>query len=90
LDQARQRDVLAAKIYASTHDFRIAAEALVELGELTQAEAGTLLEDEGFRERVKIIAWCLEHSSSPGEFEEKVSVILAAREKGEDPIPKGY
>jgi hypothetical protein len=90
LDQAQRREILAAKIYASTHDLRMAEEALVELGELTQAQAGTLFEDEGFRERVKVIAWCLEHSNSPGEFEEKVSVVVAAREKGEDPIPKGY
>ena len=90
MDQARRREVLAAKVYASTHDLRTAEETLVELGELTQAEAGTLFKDEGFRERVKIIAWCLEHSNSPREFEEKVSVIVAAREKGEDPIPEGY
>ncbi|HLM77968.1 MAG TPA: hypothetical protein VK361_06220 [Rubrobacteraceae bacterium] len=90
MDQARRREVLAAKVYASAHDLRTAEEALVELGELTQAEAGTLFKDEGFRERVKIIAWCLEHSNSPREFEEKVSVIVAAREKGEDPIPEGY
>lgn len=90
MDRAQRREVLAAKIYASTHDLRAAEEAFVELGELTRAEAGTLFEEEGFRERVKVLAWCLEHSDSPGEFEEKVSVIAAAREKGEDPIPEGY
>ena len=62
----------------------------MELGELTQAEAGTLFEDEGFRKRVRVLAWCLELSNSSGEFEEKVSVIAAACEKGEDPIPDGY
>ncbi len=90
MDQAQRREVLAAKIYTNTHDLRMAEEAFVELGELTQTEAGTLFEDEGFRNRVKTLAWCLEHSNSLGEFEEKVSVIVAAREKGEDPIPEGY
>ncbi len=90
LEQGRRREVLAAKIYANTHDLRRAEEAFVELGELTQAEARTIFEDERFRKRVKVLAWCLEHSSTPGEFEEKISVIVAAREKGEDPIPEGY
>lgn len=90
MDQGRRREVLAAKIYANTHDLGMAEEAFVELGELTQAEARTLFEEESFRKRIKVLAWCLEHSSSPGEFEEKISVIVAAREKGEDPIPKGY
>ncbi len=48
LDQAQRREILAAKIYASTHDLRMAEEALVELGELTQAQAGTLFERRGF------------------------------------------
>jgi hypothetical protein len=90
LDQGRRREVLAAKIYASTHNLRMAEEAFVELGELTPSEVDTLFGDEGFRKRVKVLAWCLEHSNSLGEFEEKISVIVAARERGEDPIPEGY
>ncbi len=90
VDQTQRREALAAKIYASTHDLRVAEEAFVELGELAPAEAAALFKDEGFRRRVKTIAWCLEHSSSPKEFEERISVILAAHKRGESPIPEGY
>ncbi len=90
MDQARRREVLAARIYANTHSFRVAEEAFVELGELTQAEVDALFEDEGFRERVRALAWCLEHSSSPEEFEKKASVIVAAHRKGERLLPEEY
>jgi hypothetical protein len=90
VNQAQRREVLAARIYANTHSLRVAEEAFMELGELPPEKITTLFEDEGFRRRVKELAWCLEHSNSPEEFEEKASVILAARKRGESPIPEGY
>ncbi len=90
MDRARRLEVLAARIYANTHSLRVAEEAFMELGELEPSEVTNLFEDEGFRERVRVLAWCMEHSNSPKEFEEKVSVIAAARQRGERLVPDGY
>ena len=90
MGRTRRREVLAARIYANAHSLREAEEAFVELGELTPAEVAALFEDEGFRERVRVLAWCLEHSSSPKEFEEKASVIAAAGQRGERLLPEEY
>lgn len=90
MDRTRCREVLAARIYANTHSLRDAEEAFEALGELTPAEVAALFEDVGFRERVKVLAWCLEHSDSPKEFEEKASVIATARRRGERLLPEEY
>jgi len=90
MDRAQQREVLAARIYANTRSLRVVEEAFVELGELAPAEVAALFEDEGFRERARVLAWCLEHSNSPKEFEEKASVITAARRRGEQVLPEEY
>ena len=91
MDRGQRREVLlAARIYANTHNLQVAKEAFMELGEMKPSEVVTLFEDECFRRRVKAVAWCLEHSNSPEEFEEKASEILSARKRGESPIPEGY
>ena len=90
MDRTRRREVLAARIYANTHSLHDVEATFVELGELRPAEVAALFEDEGFRERVRVLAWCLEHSSSPKEFEEKASVIAAARQRGERLLPEEY
>jgi hypothetical protein len=90
MNRTQRYEVLAARIYANTHSLRVAEEAFIELGELPRSEVVALFEDEGFRERIKILAWCLEHSSSQKEFEERVSTIAAARERGERLLPEGY
>lgn len=91
MDRGQRREVLlAARIYANTHSLQVAKEAFMELGEMRPSEVVTLFEDERFRRRVKVVAWCLEHSNSPEEFEEKASEILSARKRGESPIPEGY
>ncbi len=90
VNQTRRREVLAARIYVNTHSLRVVEETFVELGELTPAEIAALFEDEGFRERVRVLAWCLEHSNSLEEFEKKASVITAARQRGERLLPEEY
>jgi len=90
MDRTQRREGLAARIYANTHSLRIVEEAFMELGELAPAEVTALFEDEGFRERVRVLTWCLEHSNSPKEFEEKASVIAAARRRGERLLPEAY
>ncbi len=90
MDRTRRREVLAARIYANTHSLRDAEEAFVALGELTPSKVAALFEDAGFRERVKALAWCLEHSDSSTSFEEKASVIAAARRRGERLLPEEY
>jgi hypothetical protein len=90
MDRTQRREVLAARIYANTHSLRVVEEAFMELGELTSAEVTALFEDEGFRERIRVLAWCLEHSNSPKEFEEKALVIAAARRRGERLLPEEY
>ncbi|MDQ3943274.1 MAG: hypothetical protein M3254_09245, partial [Actinomycetota bacterium] len=83
MDRGQRREVLlAARIYANTHSLQVAKEAFMELGEMRPSEIVALFEDERFRRRVKVVAWCLEHSNSPEEFEEKASEILAARKRG--------
>jgi hypothetical protein len=90
VDQTRRHEVLAARIYANTRSLRVVEEAFVELGELAPAEIAALFEHEGFRERVRVLAWCLEHSNSPEEFEKQASVIAAARRRGERLLPEDY
>ncbi|MDQ3965711.1 MAG: hypothetical protein M3246_04550 [Actinomycetota bacterium] len=91
MDQGQRREVLlAARIYANTHSLQVVKEAFMELGEMSPSEVVALFEDERFRRRVKVVAWCLEHSNSPEEFEEKASEILSAHKRGESPIPEGY
>ena len=91
MDRGQRREVLlAARIYANIYSLQVVKEAFMELGEMRPSEVVTLFEDERFRRRVKAVAWCLEHSNSPEEFEEKASEILSARKRGESPIPEGY
>jgi hypothetical protein len=88
--QTRRHEVLAARIYANTRSLRVVEETFVELGELAPAEIATLFEDGSFRERIRVLAWCLEHSNSPEEFDKKASVIATARQRGERLLPEEY
>ena len=91
MNQGQQSEVLlAARNYANTHSLQVAKEAFMALGEMRPSEVVMLFEDERIRRRVKAVAWCLEHSNSPEEFEEKASEILSACKRGESPIPEGY